>query len=134
MLEGWGVSLLQVGVGLWNCVGVGGECMWRGGEDVLIRGSWPGPFFARFCSRVEDEKLDVVAGVGCSGLWAVVRGTRVDGRKVGALNGRNTGRKGERFMVVAVPWEGAQWRMVVVVMLLGLEVWKFAMGPRLPRG
>lgn len=76
-----------------------------------------------------DEKGDVVAGILCCGHCAN-RGKKTDGREMGDLKGRKTGRKLQRFMVAG---DGAQladggrdaWRC--------WWFWKFEMSPGSPR-
>lgn len=63
-------------------------------EDVLIRGSLPGPL-ALFSSRAVDEKDDVDAGV----LVAAHCVAGVRNIEAAALKGRKAGRKDERFIV-----------------------------------
>jgi hypothetical protein len=78
----------------------------EGLENVLIRGSCPPPFLARFCIRDVDENGDVVAGILCERHCAG-RGRAVGMRFV-VVKGRKTGRKEERFIVrcgVAQLWQ-----------------------------
>lgn len=80
----------------------------RGKSDVLILGSFPGPFFARFSRRAVDEKADVVAGV-LRATHVVLGVGAVRNSALAALKGRNTGRSDGRCMV----------RWVVVTALCG---------------
>lgn len=81
-----------------------------GWGDVLILGSFPGPFFALFCNCAVDEKLAVPVFCGATHvvLFCQVGDTR--GIEAAALYGRKTGRKAERFIVevFAVRAENAQ--------------------------
>lgn len=78
------------------------------GENALILGSLPPPFFERFCSRhVEEKGDDCVLGFFCSSCGRVRVGQLQDGRCIhGAAEQRKTGRKAERFILCGGWGEG----------------------------
>lgn len=65
------------------------------GANVLILGSFPGPFLDRFSRRAVEEKFDADAGV----LVAAHCVVGVRKMAAAALKGLKTGRKDERFIV-----------------------------------
>jgi hypothetical protein len=109
-----------------RCASKGGMKRMGYGRDVLIRGSCPGPFLARFCIRDVDEKVAAV-GIFCCGRCADPRLCRIDCGIILVLYGRKTGRNVEKFIVYGVD---AQWRLCDQVVCMVVMFWKFEMqGP-----
>lgn len=67
------------------------------GQYVLIRGSCPFPFLARFWRFAVDENGDEDAGILC--CRHCVGRDKADGMQFECVKGRKTGRKVEGFIV-----------------------------------